>query len=438
MFDNTYLKKLILPIIIEQILAVTIGIVDMLVISTVSQSALTGVALIENINRLIIQIMAGFSMGGIAVCSLYFGKKDEETAKKVCAQLELIMLIFSVLMMLICIIGNKALISLIFGNIDNDVMKSAQTFLVISALSYPFLGIYNAGAAIFRSSGNSKISMQLSFLMNIINLCLNMMFVFLFHLEVLGVATASLISRALSGIIISYLVCSPKNPIQIKGIRVFRPKIDLIKKILNIAVPSGIENGMFQIGKLAVVSMIAVLGTDAIAANAVGYTIIDFPNIPGVAIGLALITVVGQCRGAGEYEQVYKYTRKLLKYAYLGDWLCKFILFIFAKEIVSLFSLSVDATNTAVLILRCFSVASIVIWPLSFTLPNALRAMGDAKFTMTVSIVSMWIFRVISSYILAIVFKMGVLGLWIGMFIDWYFRGIIFSVRFFARKKKNL
>ena len=232
----------------------------------------------------------------------------------------------------------------------------------------------------------------------------------------------------------SVLVCGKTNPVRIDHIKYFVPDWNYIKKILTIGIPSGIENGMFQIGKLMVVSMVATFGTASTAANSVGYTVIDFANIPAASMGLALITVVGQCIGAGEKEQAKMYTKKVLWWSYIGDWACNIPLFFAAGFIASWFHLSPEATHITLTILRCFNVVSLFIWPLSFTLSNPLRASGDVKYTMTVSIISMWLFRVGSSYIFGVVLGLGVLGVWIGMFVDWAARSLCFVIRFVSGK----
>ena len=337
-------------------------------------------------------------------------------------------------MTLLSLIGTRGLLHAVFGNVSEDVMDSAVLYFTVTSLSFPFLGIYNAGAAIFRSIGNSKISMQISLLMNVINIVGNAIFVFGFHWAVFGVALATLLSRIVAGIVITMLVCGKTNPIRIDKWSELKPDGSIIKKILAIGIPSGVENGMFQIGKLAVTSMVATFGTASIAANSVGYTVIDFANIPGNAMGLALITVVGQCIGAGEKKQAKQYTKKLVGLAYLGDWICNIALFLLAGTIAKCFHLSPEAVRIAEQILHCFAVTSLFIWPLSFTLSNALRAAGDATFTMIVSIASMWIFRVGSSYFFGIVLQMGVLGIWIGMFVDWGARSVLFGWRFLSGK----
>ena len=305
--------------------------------------------------------------------------------------------------------------------------------MFVTALSYPFLGVYNAGAAIFRSVGNSKVSMILSVLMNAINIVLNAVLVMMGY-GVLGVALATLVSRIVCGICMVILVTKPYNPLQLKRLRELLPNQKMITRILRIGIPSGIENSMFQVGKLMVVSMITRFGTAAIAANSVSYSVIEFPNIPGMSMGLALITVVGNCLGAGEIEQAKKYTKKLMVLAYAGDWIMNALLFVFAPQVVGVFSLSKEATDMAVEVLRWFSSVAVFIWPLSFTLPNALRAAGDVKYTMLTGILSMWMFRVLCSYFLAVVCNLGILGVWYGMFIDWGVRSLFFVIRYLSGK----
>lgn len=430
LFSNKDLKKLIIPLMFEQLLAVSVGMVDTLMVSQSGEAAVAGVALVDNINRLIIQVMAALATGGAVVCSQFVGKGKPKESKKAGAQLETVLIVFSLVMMSFCLVGTRWLLSGIFGTVADDVMDCAVLYFTVTSISYPFLGIYNAGAAIFRSVGNSKISMNISVLMNVINVAGNALFVFVFKWSVFGVALATLLSRVAAGIVMTVLVCGKSNPNRIDNLAALKPNGNIIRKILYVGIPSGIENGVFQIGKLMVVSIVATFGTAATAANSVGYTIIDFANIPGSAMGLALITIVGQCIGAGEKGQAKSYTKKILKYAYVGDWICNVILFVSCGWIASWFNLSSEAISIATLVLRCFAVTSLFIWPLSFTLSNALRAAGDATYTMLVSIASMWIFRVACSYILGVTLGLGVLGVWIGMFVDWAARSVMFVARF--------
>lgn len=417
----------------EQFLNVMVGMVDTLMVSKAGEAAVSGVALTTNINLLIIQVMAALATGGAVVCSQYNGRKDTEEATFAAAQLETVLLVFSVAAALICAVFGHRMLPAIFGKVEEMVMHSAWIYMFVTALSYPFLGVYNAGAAIFRSVGNSKVSMILSVLMNAINIVLNAVLVMMGY-GVLGVALATLVSRIVCGICMVILVTKPYNPLQLKRLRELLPNRKMITRILRIGIPSGIENSMFQVGKLMVVSMITKFGTAAIAANSVSYSVIEFPNIPGMSMGLALITVVGNCLGAGEIEQAKKYTKKLMVLAYAGDWIMNALLFVFAPQVAGVFSLSKEATDMAVEVLRWFSSVAVFIWPLSFTLPNALRAAGDVKYTMLTGILSMWMFRVLCSYFLAVVCNLGILGVWYGMFIDWGVRSLFFVIRYLSGK----
>lgn len=433
-FDNKYLLKLVIPLIFEQLLAVSVGFVDTLMISTVGEHAISGVALVDNINRLVIQILAAFATGGVVVASQYIGRGSKEESKICTGQLISLMLFLTVFLAGIFIVFPNKLLGLMFGKVDRAVMDAAVTYLIITSISYPFLAVYNSGAAIFRSFGNSAVSMKISIMMNMANVAFNALFVFGMGLGVKGVGLATLFSRVIACFIMAGYLMSDKNELRVSNITHFIPNGMYISKILRIGVPSGIENGMFQIGKLMVVSMVATLGTSAIAANSIAYQIIDFPNLPASAIGIALITIVGQCIGAGDIDGAKYQIKKLMKYAYVSDWICKGILFIFAPVFVGWFSLSPEAASSAVAVLRAFFIAAIAIWPLCFTMPNALRSAGDVKYTMIVSILSMWICRIIASYILVFYLKFGLMGVWIGMFIDWYARGILYGLRYLSNK----
>ena len=313
LFSSKDLRKLIIPLMFEQLLAVLVGLVDTLMVSQSGEAAVAGVALVDNINRLIIQVMAALATGGAVVCSQYIGKGRDDESRKSGAQLETVLLIFSVIMTAFSVSFTRPLLKVIFGTVEDSVMDCAVLYFVITALSYPFLGMYNAGAAIFRSVGNSKVSMNISILMNVINVAGNCLCLYSYlSWSVAGVALSTALSRVAAGIVMTVLVCGKTNPIRIDHIKYFVPDWIYIKKILTIGIPSGIENGMFQIGKLMVVSMVATFGTASTAANSVGYTVIDFANIPASSMGLALITVVGQCIGAGEKEQAKMYTKKCL------------------------------------------------------------------------------------------------------------------------------
>ena len=351
-FTREDLKKLIIPLIIEQMLALSIGLFDTLMVSSCGEASVSGVSLVDSISVLLIQILSALATGGAVVCSQYLGKKMPEKAKLSAGQLMFIMLTSSGTVMILVLFLHRFLLRTIFGQIEADVMDAAQIYFLISAISYPFLGVYNAGAALFRSIGNSKISMYTSLVMNVINIGGNAILIYGAGIGVMGAALATLIARMVSALVMVVLLSKKDNPLCIATPGCMRPQKDVIGKILKIGIPSGIENGMFQIGKLLVSSLTATFGTAAIAANAVANSIAGFANIPGIAIGLAMVTVIGRCIGAGEKEQAKWYSRKLLGLAYGGMCLTDITLLILVRPMVGCFSLSGEAFAITVQLLQ--------------------------------------------------------------------------------------
>ena len=435
MFTRQQLIALLLPLVAEQALSVTIGLADTLMVSSVGEAAVSGVSLVDSFNVLMIQLLSALATGGAVVASQYIGHREPKQAKASAAQIMFIMISLSVVVAAVVAVGRHAILRGIFGSIDADVMKYAETYFLLSALSYPFIGIYNAGAALFRAQGNSKISMLSSLVMNVVNIGGNAILIFGFGMGVMGAALASLVSRMIACFAVVYLLEKPSCALRIDHIADLKPDFGLIRRILRVGIPAGIENGMFQIGKLSVSSLTSTLGTSAIAANAVAGNITTFLNVPANAVGMAVLTVIGQCLGAGEKEQASRYARRLMLVAYAGCWIMNLSALLCVNKIaLSWFSLSPEAYAMALQVMRWFNVISLFIWPASFTLPNILRAAGDAAFTMTVSVISMWTFRVGSCYLMVLAFHGGLLSIWMGMFLDWVFRSACFAVRFFRGK----
>ena len=431
LFTRQALVALLLPLIAEQALSVTIGLADTLMVSSVGEAAVSGVSLVDSFNTLMIQVMSALATGGAVVTSQYIGHREPKNAKAAAAQILFVLASFSLVVAAVVVVGRHAILRGIFGSIDADVMRYAETYFLLSALSYPFIGLYNAGAALFRAQGNSKISMLSSLVMNVINIGGNAVLIYGFGMGVLGAALASLVSRAVSCLVVLYLLQKPACPLRVDGLRALAPDGGLIRRILRVGIPAGIENGMFQIGKLSVSSLTSTLGTAAIAANAVANTASTFLNIPANAVGMAALTVVGQCLGAGEKEQAVYYSRRLLLTAYCGAWVMNLSAFLFANRfVISLFNLSPEAQTMALQVMVWFNFVSLFFWPSSFTLPNILRAAGDARFTMAVSILSIWVFRVGYCYVMVLGFHGRLLSIWMGMFLDWVFRSLCFFVRF--------
>ena len=438
MFTRKDLVRLLAPLIVEQILAVLVGMADVVMVAAVGETAVSGVSLVDSISLLVIQLLAALATGGSVVCAQYIGKKKPEQACHAAGQLFMVTTAVSVAVAAVALIGNRHLLSLIFGRVEEAVMRNALIYFRISALSYPFLAVYNSCAALYRSMGNSKVSMYTSLVMNGINIAGNAICIFGLHMGVEGVAIPTLISRAFAAVLMMYLIQKPENIIRIHNLKELRFDGGMVKNILRVGVPNGMENAMFQFGKLALQSLVSSLGTAAIASYAVASNLVTFEYLPGNAIGLGLITIVGQCIGAGEWEQAKEYTKKLVFLNYvLVAGIC--VLMVTGSGLlVNIYHLSPEASSWARQMLMDHSLA-MVIWPLAFTLPYVLRASFDAPYTMYVSVASMWIFRIGFAHLFVVVLNMGVRGVWFGMFIDWVFRGVMFAGRFrgFGKKRKS-
>ena len=434
LFTRRALFTLIWPLLLEQTLSVTMGMADTLMVAGVGEAAVSSVSLVDSLNILIIQILSALATGGAVIASQYLGRRDEENASRSAAQLYSVLGISTVAVGVVCMLLSRLILRMVFGSIDEDVMRFAQQYFLISAVSYPFIGLYNGGAALFRAQGNSRISMLASLVMNVINIAGNALLIYGFGMGVIGAALATLIGRVFAAVFILWQNQDLHNPLRVQRFADLRPRRRPIMQILSIGIPSGLENGMFQIGKLCVSSLTSTLGTSAIAANAVANTISGIANIPGSTMGLAMIPVVSRCLGAGDKKQAKHYAKMFILMAMLGLFCTNACLFFTIPYIARLFSLSDTALNMCVTVMHWFSLFSVVCWATSFTLPNALRSGGDARYTMTVSIFSMWLFRVILSYIFVLKLNMGLTGVWFGMFIDWICRSVFFMIRFVSNK----
>ena len=438
MFTRKDLIKLIIPLIIEQILAVTVGMADGMMVARVGEAAVSGVSLVDSINVLLMGLFGALAAGGAVVTSQYLGRKDEKNACTSAEQLLASTLALSFVVMLVALVFRKPILTLIFGHVEQEVMAHSITYMFWTSLSFPFLAGYNACAALFRSMGNSKVSMIISFIMNMINIVGNAILIFGYGMGVAGAAISTLVSRAFAAVVLYILLRSKRNAIHVNTLRSFRVNLPMIKKILRIGVPNGIENSVFQVGKLLVQGIIAGLGTSAITANAIAGNIGGLGILPGSAIGLALITVIGQCVGAGDFDGVKYYTRKLMKVTYSIMIVLNIGLIFLIPLIVKLYNLTDQTAELAQQLMTYHAFLAIFIWPTSFSLPNVLRAANDVKYTMVISMISMWVWRIGFSIIMVNVFHLGVLGVWIAMTIDWLFRSICFVIRFRQEKYKTL
>lgn len=437
LFSNQDLKKLIIPLIIEQILIILVGFFDTVMVANVGEAAVSAVSLVDGINILLINIFSALATGGAVVAGQFIGQGSLQKARYSAKQLILITALFSIGIMVLAIIFNHSLLQLIFGHVEVAVMKNAKIYFLFSAISYPFIALYNAGAALFRTSGNSKISMINSAIMNVVNIGLNAIFIFKFQWGVFGAVFATLIARILACSIILKMLSNKKNELCVNDYLHWHFDFSYVKKILTIGIPSGLENGMFQFGKILVQSLIASFGTYAIAANAVSNNLAQMQIIPGMAMSLAMVTVIGRCIGANDYKQAKYYIKKLMKITYVTMAILVVILLIATPFILQFYSLSKKTLDLAYQCIFIHTIFAVTTWPMAFTFPNALRAANDAKYTMIISAASMWIFRFCFSYIIGRYMNYGLLGVWIAMFIDWIVRCIFFIWRYYSGKWMN-
>ncbi len=429
LFSNKDLKKLILPLIFEQALAITVGMADTIMVSSVGEVAVSGVSLVDMLNHLIFSVLSALAAGGAVVVSQNIGACQLGRARDTAKQLLFTVFAISVLITVPMLLFKRQLLGLLFGSIEPDVMSACITYLTISALSFPFLGIYNACAALFRSMGKTGVTFKVSVLGNIINVVGNALGIFVFKLGVAGVAIPTLVSRIVMAAVLYVLLKNPKLTVYFEKSR-FRFDWTTVKKILYIGIPGGIENGIFQLGRVMVVSIISGFGTVQIAANGVANSLDSVGIIAGQAMNLAMITVIGRCVGAGDTEQIRYYLKKLMLITYAAFIIINIPLLIFLGPVLSLFGIGTETAALAYLLVVIHNGAGILLWPMSFTFANMLRACNDVRYPMVCSILSMWIFRIGFSLLLGVYFGMGAVGVWLAMVFDWTCRSTCFGLRY--------
>lgn len=438
LFTNRQLLTLLWPLVIEQALGVLVGMADTVMVSSVGEAAISGVSLVDMINQLIITLFGALATGGAVVTSQYLGAKRQGDAAKSAGQLVGLSALLGVSVAAFCLLTRTAQLRLFFGTITDDVMEACLVYFTITSLSFPFLALYNAGAAIFRSTGNSAVSMKVSVIVNAINFCGNAFCVFVLKMGVAGVAVPTLVSRAVGAVIILSLAAKRDYVLRITPRTVTRLEGRTVRSILYIGIPSAFENSLFQLGRVLVVSMISLFGTVHISANAVANNLDAVGCIVGNAMGLAMITVIGRCVGAQDFEQVKYYTKKLLLWDYIAQGAANVTVILLLNQILSLYTLTPETRALSWTLVMIHDGCGILLWPAAFALPNALRAANDVRFTMMTSVVSMIVFRMGLSWILCVNMGLGAVGVWYAMVVDWICRIICFVTRFVTGTwKKN-
>ena len=434
LYSNRDLRNLLIPLVLEQLLTGFVGVVDTMMVTRVGDTAISAVSCVDSVNTLMLYLFSALATGGTIVCSQYMGRKDENGARNAARQVYFVGAALSCTLMLICILLRGPILRLVFGSVEEAIMTQAIAYFGITALSYPFMAIQQTGAALFRAEGNARLPLVITGIANLINIAGNGVLIFALGLGVIGAAIATLACRIFAALVLMYFQRKPNHIIRVDHYLSIRPQGATIRMVLKVGIPSAIENSLFQFGRLAVQSTVSTLGTTAIAAQAMTYMLDIFQSYSGQAVGLGVLTVVGTCLGAGELQQAKYYTKKMLAICeclILGTGV---ILLLIAKPIMQLSGLSAEASALSFKLIVWIVIIKAVLWALSFTLPNTLRAAGDVAFTAVVSGASMWIFRVGMSWVLCRYLGFGLEGVWIGWFADWLVRASVYVLRYRSGK----
>lgn len=436
-YSNRTLKRLLVPLVIEQVLVMLVGMVDTVMVASAGEAAVSGVALVDMVNYLIITVMAALTTGGSVIISQYAGGRQPEQAERSAGQLMTATLLLSAAIPAVCLLGRDAILRLFFGSVEADVMAAAQTYFMITACSFPFLGIYDAGAALYRVMGKTSVTMYVSLAMNVVNVAGDFIGVSVLHAGVAGVAVPTLLSRAFAAVVMSRLAFRRQNSIPLYWHHILMWDTPVVRRILHIAVPNGLENGLFALGKVLVTSIVAGFGTVQIAANGVANSVDQIAVIVVNAVNLAMVPVVGQCVGASDYTQAAHYTEKLMRISYLFTAVLGLAVCVLLPVLLPLYGLSAHTLRLAALLIVLHNALALLLHPTSFNLANSLRAAGDARFTMIVGICSMIVFRLGSALLFGKLLRLRIVGVWIAMGMDWLARSIAFTIRYKSGKWKE-
>jgi len=432
MFDNKALWALLIPVILEQLLNSFMGMVDTMMVSNVGSAAISAVSLVDSINNLLIQIFSALAAGATIICAQYLGKKDIAGCNRAARQVFLSILVISVVVTAVCLIFRVPLLSLIFGKVEEQVMTDSLDYFFLTALSYPFIALFSAGSAFYRAGGNSRFPMVVSVISNIGNIVGNAIFIFGMDMGVTGAALSTLLSRIVCTVVVFAALHRPKQEIVLDHYLQIRPDFHLIGMILAIGVPSGIENGMFQFGKLAIQSTVSTMGTAAIAAQAMTIILELLNGIAAIGIGIGLMTVVGQCIGAGKTEEAKYYIVKLTGYAEIALIISCLLVLALTKPVIWLGGMEAESGRMCFEMMIAITIVKPISWVISFIPGYGMRAAGDVRFSMIVSTATMWLCRVLLCIYLVRVWGFGPMAVWIGMFADWTIRSVIFGWRFIS------
>lgn len=434
MFTNRMIRSLLIPVVLEQLLNSIMGTADTMMVSNVGSAAISAVSLVDSINILVIQAFSALAAGGAIVCAQYIGQQNQERANESARQVLFIITLISIVVSAICLGFKKPLLRLIFGSVEADVMRASEIYFFYTALSFPFIALYDAAASIFRAQDNTKGPMTISMISNIMNIVGNAIMIWGFHMGVAGAAIATLISRIFCALVVLIQLRRDRQPIVVRDYLKIRPDWPMIGRILGIGIPSGVENSMFQLGKLAIQSTVSTLGTVAIAAQAMTNILENLNGIAGIGVGVGLMTIVGQCMGANRKDEAVYYIKKLSVIAEVTIIISCLLVFILTRPVTMLGGMEKPSADMCRHMVMWITIVKPIMWVSAFVPAYGLRAAGDVKFSMISSCAVMWLCRFCLSVLLIRGLGFGPMGVWIGMFADWTVRAVLFTWRFHSRK----
>ena len=434
MFTNRMIRSLLIPVVLEQLLNSIMGTADTMMVSNVGSAAISAVSLVDSINILVIQAFSALAAGGAIVCAQYIGQQNQERANESARQVLFIITLISIVVSAICLGFKKPLLRLIFGSVEADVMRASEIYFFYTALSFPFIALYDAAASIFRAQDNTKGPMTISMISNIMNIVGNAIMIWGFHMGVAGAAIATLISRIFCALVVLIQLRRDRQPIVVRDYLKIRPDWPMIGRILGIGIPSGVENSMFQLGKLAIQSTVSTLGTVAIAAQAMTNILENLNGIAGIGVGVGLMTIVGQCMGANRKDEAVYYIKKLSVIAEVTIIVSCLLVFVLTRPVTMLGGMEKTSADMCWHMVMWITIVKPIMWVSAFVPAYGLRAAGDVKFSMISSCAVMWLCRFCLSVLLIRGLGFGPMGVWIGMFADWTVRAVLFTWRFHSRK----
>lgn len=434
LFTRQQIWTLLLPVMLEQLLNSCMGMADTMMVSHVSSAAISAVSLVDSMNLLVTQVFSALAAGATIICAQYLGSGKTKECNEAARQVAMTVMAISVFISVICIALSRPILGVVFGEVEKKVMDNSVIYFMITAASFPFIALFNAGSAFFRAGGESRFPMLVSVISNVLNVIGNAVLIFGVGMGVEGAALSTLISRVFCMAVVFVALRKPKQPIVLRDYLSYRFDMKLVAKILAVGIPSGVENGMFQFGKLAIQSSVSSLGTTAIAAQALTIIFENLNGVAGMGMGIGLMTIIGHCIGAGEKEQARYYIAKITGMAWIVELISCIFVYLISGPVIAMSGLDPAAAAMCAFMMGWITIVKPIVWTTSFIPAYGFRAAGDVRFSMLVSTFTMWFCRVALSVFLIRVMHFGPIAVWIGMFADWTIRSVIFIGRYFSNK----